>query len=58
MANQSKKRKVSLGKRLRQMGFDLTEYNRSTGYYHVRCSQCEACVINGTPCHETGCPNG
>lgn len=23
----------------------------------IRCSQCEALVINGVPCHETGCPN-
>mgnify|MGYP001607788905 CR=1 FL=1 len=22
----------------------------------VRCSQCDAAVINGIPCHETGCP--
>ncbi len=24
---------------------------------HVRCSQCDAVVINGIACHETGCPN-
>lgn len=23
----------------------------------VRCSQCEAAVINGIACHERGCPN-
>ena len=23
----------------------------------VRCSQCEALVINGVPAHELGCPN-
>ena len=23
----------------------------------VSCTQCEALVINGVPCHETGCPN-
>jgi hypothetical protein len=23
----------------------------------VRCSQCEALVINGVPAHEAGCPN-
>lgn len=23
----------------------------------VACSQCQALVINGVPCHETGCPN-
>lgn len=33
------------------LGFDL-----STGA-RVRCSQCEALVINGTPAHEHGCPN-
>jgi hypothetical protein len=45
------------GDNLRRRGFDLTTYNRSTGYYRVRCSQCEALVINGIACHETGCPN-
>ena len=24
---------------------------------HNRCNQCEAAVINGVYCHETGCPN-
>lgn len=23
----------------------------------MRCNQCEMLSINGTPCHETGCPN-
>lgn len=23
----------------------------------VRCDQCEAAMINGVFCHETGCPN-
>lgn len=23
----------------------------------VGCSQCEALVLNGVPCHELGCPN-
>ena len=23
----------------------------------LSCNQCEACMINGTFCHETGCPN-
>lgn len=22
----------------------------------IRCTNCEALVINGLPCHETGCP--
>lgn len=42
---------------LKDRGFDLSEYDRSEGTWRVRCSQCEALVINGTPCHETGCPN-
>ena len=47
-----------LGLRVLQgRGFDKSAYNRSTGYYSVRCSQCSALVINGVPCHETGCPN-
>ena len=23
----------------------------------MKCNQCEACMINGVFCHETGCPN-
>lgn len=42
---------------LKRLGFDQSYYNRRTGYYKVKCSQCEATFINGTPCHETGCPN-
>ena len=53
-----KPKKSNLGKKLRARGFDLTRYDRSTGYYSPRCSQCEALVINGTACHERGCPNG
>jgi hypothetical protein len=49
--------KRSKGTRLRDLGFDLTKYDRSDNTYHVRCSQCEATVINGVPCHERGCPN-
>jgi hypothetical protein len=25
--------------------------------YRVWCNQCDALVINGIPCHETGCRN-
>jgi len=49
--------KRSKGARLRDLGFDRTEYDRSDNMYRVRCSQCEALVINGIPCHERGCPN-
>ena len=47
----------SLGQELRRQGFDLTEYDKETGYYTPKCSQCETLVINGTACHEIGCPN-
>jgi len=50
-------RKQSLGEVLRSQGFDDTTYDRSTGRYRPRCSQCEVVVINGMACHETGCPN-
>ena len=43
--------------RLRRDGFDLSTYDRSSGEYRVRCSRCEAAVINGMACHESGCPN-
>lgn len=42
--------------RLHNLGFDRS-YRIGTGRYEVKCSQCEALVINGTPCHERGCPN-
>jgi len=42
---------------LRKQGFDLSVYDRHVGYWRVRCSQCEAMVIQGVPCHEAGCPN-
>ena len=42
---------------LRKAGFDYSEYDRRRGTYNVQCSQCEALVINGVACHETGCPN-
>ena len=42
---------------LREMGFDQSEHVPGTKRYRVRCSQCEACCINGHPTHEMGCPN-
>jgi len=48
---------MTTGQKLRKKGFDKTEYDRSTGYYRVKCSQCEALVINGVACHERGCMN-
>lgn len=42
---------------LRDAGFDLSTHVLFTRYHRVRCSMCEALVINGTPCHENGCGN-
>jgi hypothetical protein len=39
----------------RNLGFDRT--TRSEDGVCPRCSQCEVLVIQGVPCHETGCPN-
>jgi hypothetical protein len=37
-------------------GFDRSTVD-GKGCIDVRCSQCQALVINGTPAHEHGCPN-
>lgn len=43
---------------LRSCGFDRSRTSPdSVDHVRVGCSQCSALVINGTPCHETGCPN-
>lgn len=42
---------------LRAKGFDESYNVPFTRQYVVKCSCCEAVVINGYPCHETGCPN-
>lgn len=39
------------------MGFDLSQHIPFTNQWRVKCSQCQALAINGTPTHETGCPN-
>jgi hypothetical protein len=36
-------------------GFDKS--TREGNRVFVRCSQCEATVINNVACHENGCPN-
>lgn len=41
---------------LRAAGFDRSEHIPFTRTYRVRCSACDALVINGTACHETACP--
>lgn len=42
---------------LQALGFDESHACVAPGYLRPLCSQCEALVINGVPCHETGCPN-
>ena len=39
------------------LGFDQAKHIPFTKTYRIKCSQCEALVINGVPCHETGCPH-
>ena len=46
---------ITIGQ-LEQQGFDAS-IEVSGGSIRVRCSQCEAMVINGVACHERGCPN-
>lgn len=38
------------------LGFDLTA-RRPFAAITIGCSQCAAVCINGTSCHERGCPN-
>lgn len=50
------------GRSLKARGFDDSYWVRRTedgegGYWRARCSQCQAAVINGIACHETGCLN-
>lgn len=42
---------------LESQGFDTCTPGNYSGVVNVGCSQCEASVINGVACHETGCPN-
>lgn len=42
---------------LHDLGFDLSRAVRFERAAIVRCSQCEALVINDVPTHERGCPN-
>jgi hypothetical protein len=46
---------AKLADRIRRRGFDLSRV--SDGAVTVRCSQCNAIVVNDIPCHEPGCPN-
>ena len=42
---------------LRRHGFDESHHIPFTKTYKVKCSCCEALVLNGAPCHERGCSN-
>lgn len=43
---------------LHEQGFDYSEIDEDDPErISVRCSQCNALVINGLPSHEFGCPN-
>ncbi len=47
---------MTLG-RLIELGFDTSRESDEHSGFQVRCSQCQALVINGVPTHEHGCPN-
>lgn len=50
-----KSRLAQLAQQLRDDGFDRAHVFE--GAVKVRCSQCDALVIQGVACHEPGCPN-
>lgn len=53
--------KSELAKRARrlreQQGFDRSRVSWDHQGVEVRCSQCEASVVNNVAIHERGCPN-
>ena len=42
---------------LKRMGFDKSHRTERGGGITLKCSQCEAMCVNGTPLHEAGCPH-
>jgi hypothetical protein len=52
-----KSKLAQLAEKLRRQGFDESYVSRDSGAVRVRCSQCQALVINGMACHERGCPH-
>jgi len=48
---------MSMLEKLVARGFDESSPIEGTASYRVKCSSCDSLVINGTPCHETGCSN-
>jgi hypothetical protein len=53
----TKSKQAQQAGRVRKLGFDKSHVSSDRNGVAVRCSQCEAMVINGVPCHEQGCPN-
>jgi hypothetical protein len=51
------KRKTGILASLKARGFDRSRVRPFERGASVGCSQCEALVINGVACHETGCTN-
>jgi hypothetical protein len=49
--------RISRVQQLRDMGFDESRSVPFERAWDVKCSQCEALVINGVATHERGCPN-
>lgn len=48
---------MSYVQQLIDAGFDRSKHIPFTSQWRIRCSQCEALVINGVPAHEHRCPN-
>lgn len=55
MAGGKLARLAQLAQSLQAQGFDRAV--ATVAGVSVRCSQCDALVVNGTPTHERGCPN-
>lgn len=50
------RRVTAVHKKLLSLGFDNCKRS-SPAVLKIGCSQCVVVSINGTPCHELGCPN-
>lgn len=55
LVNRQRKKKDLRG--LKKQGFDLSAFDEVNQTWKVKCSKCEAGVLNGYPCHEVGCSN-
>ncbi len=52
--NMTRDERLAVVRSLRRQGFDETK--SSPASIRPKCSQCQALVIQGVACHETGCP--